>query len=183
MATLVREHIFAEVKSAKYFSVSVDSTPDISHVDQLTCILPYVLSSGPVERFSTFLNMRGHSGIQLAESLLEYLKTNDIDIADCIGQSYDNAKNMIGKYNGIQARSRQHCIAECPASHIALILLDSYPQIFVRTLYSAFSSVCTPALQLHLIVGKFDRADKLSSNSFPTVKRMSDTRQSARGHH
>ena len=107
------------------------------------------------------------------------LKTNDIDIADCLGQSYDNAKNMSGKYNGIQARSRQHChLAECPASHIPLILLDSCPQIVVRTPlhYSAFSSVCTPALQLHLIVGKFDRADKLSSNSFPTVKRMSDTR-------
>ena len=39
MATRVREHIFTEVRTAKYFSVSVDSTPDISHVDQLTCIL------------------------------------------------------------------------------------------------------------------------------------------------
>ena len=83
MATRVRQHIFTEVRTAKYFSVSVDSTPDIFHVDQLTCILRYVLPSGPVERFLTFLNMRGHSGVQLAETLLEYLKNNDIDIADC----------------------------------------------------------------------------------------------------
>ena len=74
MATRVREpHIFKEVKTAKYFSVSVDSTPDISHVDQLTYILRYVLPSGPVERFLTFFNIRGHSGRELAESLLEYL--------------------------------------------------------------------------------------------------------------
>jgi hypothetical protein len=57
----VREYIITEVKSAKYYSVSVDLTPDISHVDQLTCILRYVLPSGPVERFVTFLNMQGHT--------------------------------------------------------------------------------------------------------------------------
>lgn len=50
------------MKSIKYFSVSVDSTPDVSHVDQLTSILRYVLPSGPVERFVTFLEMQGHSG-------------------------------------------------------------------------------------------------------------------------
>ena len=49
MAHRVREHIIRKVKSAKYFSVSVDSTPDITHVDQLPCILRYVLPSGPVE--------------------------------------------------------------------------------------------------------------------------------------
>ena len=83
--------------------------PNVFHVDQLTCILRYVLPSGPVERFLAFFSMRGHSGIQLAESLLEYLKTNDIDIADYRGQSYDNASNMSGKYNGMQAIIRQHC--------------------------------------------------------------------------
>ena len=68
------DHIISEVKSAKYFSVSVDSNPDVSHVDQLTRILRYVLPSGPVERFVTFLDMQGHSGRELAESLLKFLK-------------------------------------------------------------------------------------------------------------
>ena len=65
MGKQVLDRIFAEVKSTKYFSVSVDSTPDVSHVDQLTCILRYVLPSGPVERFVTFLEMQGHSGQEL----------------------------------------------------------------------------------------------------------------------
>jgi hypothetical protein len=101
--------IISEVKSAKYFSVSVDSTPDISHIDQLTCILQYVLPSGPVERFLTFLDMDGHSGQELAESLLKFLEKHGIDVADCRRQSYDNASNMSGKYNGMQAIIRQHC--------------------------------------------------------------------------
>ena len=107
MGKQVLDRIFAEVKSTKYFSVSVDSTPDVSHVDQLTCILRYVLPSGPVERFITFLEMQGHSGHELAENLLSFLAANDIGITDCRDQSYDNASNKSGKYNGMQAIIRQ----------------------------------------------------------------------------
>ncbi|KAG5888955.1 hypothetical protein JTB14_026781 [Gonioctena quinquepunctata] len=37
-----------EIIEAKYFSISVDSTPDISHPDQLTVVLRYVTSNGEV---------------------------------------------------------------------------------------------------------------------------------------
>ena len=67
MANRVKEQIISEVKATKYFSVSVDSTPDITHMDQRTCILRYVLPSGPVERYLTFLEMHGHTGKELAE--------------------------------------------------------------------------------------------------------------------
>ena len=63
--------------------------------------------TGPVERFITFLEMQGHSGHKLAENLLSFLAANDIGITDCRGQSYDNASNMSGKYNGMQAIIRQ----------------------------------------------------------------------------
>ena len=51
--------------------------------------------------------MEGHSAEQLAQSLLDYLKENDIDIKDCCGQSYDNASNMSGKYSGLQAQIKE----------------------------------------------------------------------------
>ena len=50
----VLKHIVKELCSAKHFSVTVDSMPDISHVDQLTCGLRYVLPDGPVERLVTY---------------------------------------------------------------------------------------------------------------------------------
>ena len=53
--------ITAEVKLANYFSISVDSTPDVVHVDQLTFIVRYVLLNGiPVERFIKFVELHGH---------------------------------------------------------------------------------------------------------------------------
>lgn len=90
-------------------SISLDSTPDISHVDQLTLIVCYVLPSGPVERFVKFLDMEGHghTAEKLAQSLLDFLKENGIDIKDCRGQSYDNVSNMGGKYRGLQARIKE----------------------------------------------------------------------------
>ena len=182
MGNRLLNHIITELKSTKYFSVSVDSTPDISHVDQLTCILRYVLPSGPVERFVTFLDMQGHSGQELAQSLVTFLATHGMDVADYRGQSYDNASNMSGKYNGMQAIIRQLCeLAEnvpCAAHSLNLVgqSATSCCQLavgffdFLQRLYSFFAASTSRWKVLN---------HQLSSKSPPTVKRMSDTRWSA----
>ena len=59
--------IVSEIKTAKYFSISVDSTPDIAHVDQLTVVIRYVLKDGPVERFLTSIPMFSHTGAEIAK--------------------------------------------------------------------------------------------------------------------
>ena len=107
MADEVRDTIVKEIRAAKYFSVSVDSTPDISNVDQLTVIIRYVQNGKAVEHFLTFLQISSHTGEQLASTLLEYLRLQQISFSDCRGQSYDNASNMSGRYSGMQARLKQ----------------------------------------------------------------------------
>ena len=50
MGNRVKEVILNELKIAKYYSFSVDSTPDITHMDQLTFTLRYVMINGyPIE--------------------------------------------------------------------------------------------------------------------------------------
>ena len=39
------ESILDELHNAKYFSISVDSTPDLSYVDQLTAVVRFVLKT------------------------------------------------------------------------------------------------------------------------------------------
>uniref|UniRef100_H2ZHP2 TTF-type domain-containing protein n=1 Tax=Ciona savignyi TaxID=51511 RepID=H2ZHP2_CIOSA len=101
--------IIDEIKTAKYFSISVDSTPDIMHVDQLTVVIRYVLQSGPVERFLKFIPIYSHTGSEIARIILQFLEENGINIQNCRGQSYDNASNMSGKYKGVQAIIRERC--------------------------------------------------------------------------
>ena len=105
MAEEVRQVIINEIASAKYYSFSVDSTPDISHTDQLTFTVRYVHDAGiPTERFLKFEEIHSHTGLNLFNTLIDILKDFWLDLKDCRGQSYDNASNMSGKYSGVQAR-------------------------------------------------------------------------------
>lgn len=40
----------------------------------------------------------------MAELILNYFDQIGIDFSKCRGQSYDNAANMSGKYNGVQQK-------------------------------------------------------------------------------
>lgn len=108
MSSQVKSRIIEELKMAKYYSIIVDSTPDVTHIDQLTFIFRYVLDDGtPVERFLCFIPNPGHKGIELSKCVLDILEACEIDISDCRGQSYDNASNMSGQYSGLQARIKE----------------------------------------------------------------------------
>ena len=177
--------ICAELSNAKKISVSVDSTPDVTHVDQLTVIVRYVLPSGPVERFLRFLNPESHSGEGIAQSLLQFFDQEGIDIHNCRGQSYDNASNMSGKYKGMQAvinRESENAIyIPCFAHSLNLVgqcAVDCCTEAvsffgLVQKLYVFFSSSTSRWKILSECLKK-------SCNNPPTVKMLSETRWSAR---
>lgn len=107
MGDKVLKHIKEEIKNAKYFGMIVDSTPDITHIDQLAIVLRYVSCDGqPVERFLKFQDIYGHTAEYLTTTIVEIIKNFGIDIKNCVEQSYDNASNMAGKYSGLQTRIR-----------------------------------------------------------------------------
>ena len=56
-----------------------------------------------VEWFLTFIPTESQRGEALATTVLKFLNECDIDIKNLRGQSYDNAANMSGCYNGLQA--------------------------------------------------------------------------------
>ena len=81
----------------------MDSPPDISHLDQLSIIFRYVKKDGvTVERFLKFMKNTGHKAEELADVVFGTLNDLGLDIADCRGQSHDNARNMFGEYSGLQ---------------------------------------------------------------------------------
>lgn len=61
MAQKARKVICEEPKQSKYFSLIIDSTPDISHVYHLVLVVRYVSSDGmSCEKLFTFIPSAGH---------------------------------------------------------------------------------------------------------------------------
>lgn len=105
----VRQEILAELRSSKYYSIIVDTTPDSSHIEQTTFILRYVsmitekTGFEVQERFLSFVDCGKKTGFDIAALILSTLEAHGIEISDCRGQGYDNGSNMSGKYEGAQA--------------------------------------------------------------------------------
>ena len=93
----------------RYLHLAQDSTPDVSHTDQVTFTVRYVGVKGePVERFLEFIaSEERHTGENLREIVLSALSRLNLNIEDLRGQSYDNAANMSGCYSGLQANIKQ----------------------------------------------------------------------------
>ena len=85
-----------EVEKVKYYGITVESTPDVTHVDQLTFIIRYVQDDGAiVERFLKFVNSNGqHDAESITNHILHTRTEYDINLDNCRGQSYDNASNF-----------------------------------------------------------------------------------------
>ncbi|XP_066590524.1 zinc finger MYM-type protein 1-like [Prorops nasuta] len=107
MARKILNKIKEEIIEAKYWALIVDSTPDITHVDQLSIILRYYLNGHVYDRFFCFIKIKSHTGKSLSIEIENLLKEHSIELQNCRAQTYDNASNMSGKYLGLQA-----CIKE-----------------------------------------------------------------------
>lgn len=98
MSEKVVNHIIKEIKESKYLSISINSTPDISHVVKVAFIICYVNNGVPFERFLEFLSNTGQKSEDLENTVIHDLESHTLDLKNCRGQSCDNASNMAGDY-------------------------------------------------------------------------------------
>ena len=105
----IKDLILKEIKTAKYFSILLNSTLDVSHIDQMTFIVRYVKidSNNEVQIKEFFLNffpLRGKNADEITKSTLNELQQNGLDIIVYRGQAYDNASTVAGVRTGVQRR-------------------------------------------------------------------------------
>lgn len=104
----VRQKIIGRVQKAKYYSMIFDSTPDISHKDQTSQVLRYVMIENRevrvVESFIDFIETKNKTAEGISEMILSKLDADGLDIMNCRGQAYDNAATMAGRQTGVQQR-------------------------------------------------------------------------------
>lgn len=90
----------------------MDSTPDISHRDQISPTIRCVLSEEDEtseaikvkESFISFKAAHESTGEALSTVLFEEIEACHLDTTDCRGQAYDNGANMAGAHKGVQTR-------------------------------------------------------------------------------
>lgn len=75
MPDYLRASFAEEVQNAQYFTKIADSTPDVSHVDQLIAVLRYVKRDGEItEPFFFFTPIQAHTSKHIAEIVLNSIK-------------------------------------------------------------------------------------------------------------
>ena len=98
LATEVEKENLQQLKLAKYFSIILDCTPDMSHHEQMSVILRYVLCNEEAavvkETFFGYLRISDSTGKGLLDAFLEKATELQLELSDCRGQSYDNGANM-----------------------------------------------------------------------------------------
>ena len=115
LAEDVSNRVIAQIHHAKMFSVIADTTPDVSHVDQLSVVARYVDKDGnPQERLNDIKEIHDKTGEGHAQGILSSLNEKSIDTDNTVFQSYDYTSSMSGIFKGCQAKMKEHLGRDVP---------------------------------------------------------------------
>uniref|UniRef100_H2ZYG6 TTF-type domain-containing protein n=1 Tax=Latimeria chalumnae TaxID=7897 RepID=H2ZYG6_LATCH len=175
LATEVLSAINHEVQEAKFFSVIVDSTIDIGHVDQFS------LSLWAIEHFITFHDLPGSSAEDFFHILESSLETLNINMVHCQGQPYDGDSTMSGNISGLQKHVKEVSLialfVHCCAHNLNLVLMDAAScctntQLLFRTIESLYTFLTSSLPHLRILKEEQEKLD----TAVQILKKLSDTR-------
>lgn len=107
--------ISEEVNSAGIYSITMDTTMDISTHDQCVFVLRYIKDRTEgtrsivevKERVVALKNVISSSGQGLFDLLKLTLDSMNIGLDNCVADAFDGAANMNGQYKGVQAKLKE----------------------------------------------------------------------------
>jgi Domain of unknown function (DUF4371) len=104
----IKNRIINDFRSAKYYSLIADCTPDISPKEQMSIIVRFVKINSTeceveiCEHFVGFLQVDETSATALKDKIISHLESLNISIAYMRGQGYDNGANIPVSTTGIE---------------------------------------------------------------------------------
>lgn len=154
LAQKVKRQIVNEIKDADFYSVIMDTTQDISKVDQLSQVYVTIVKDHSEtqtdmkinESFLGFLAVHDQSALGLEKEIVMLLETEGISINRCRGQGYDGASAMSGAYSGVQkrilAKEPQAIYIHCASHNLNLVLNDACQNVAeVREYYDTIQKL------------------------------------------
>ena len=108
LAEDVRRQVVKEIKDAKMFGVSADTTPDLSRKDQLAVVCRYVNADGDAkERLLCMKSTTSKAGAGTSDEIITTLNSQTLDTNELCFQSYDFTNSMSGKFKGAQRKLQE----------------------------------------------------------------------------
>ncbi|XP_029342136.1 zinc finger MYM-type protein 1-like [Acyrthosiphon pisum] len=131
LSVIVRSKILFDVKKSGLFSVIIDTTTDVSTLDQFTFLLRYVNDKGKIEeRLVALVTSPDSTGKGMYEVFCNITEKYNINWKrDLCAQAYDGAASMQGQYSGlktlIQNENPNALYVWCSAHLLNLVIVDT----------------------------------------------------------
>ena len=144
LSTHLQNVLIDMMKQSPFFAVIIDTTQDISKVDQMSEVFRYVtIETDPEtgrrthikinESFLGFHEIQDQSAAGIEDNILKCIQSRGLDLSKCRGQGYDGAATMSGVYSGVQSRILQKVpnalYVHCVAHNLNLVLNDAVSQV------------------------------------------------------
>ena len=135
----VKRSFVSKINEAPFWSVILDTTSDITRVDQLSVVVRWVKvtdnSVEPTESFLGFVEVTSPDAQRLVDTTKRFLQELGIDILKLRGQGYDGANVMSGAYGGEQRLIKDMCppspvpLVHCASHNLNLVTNDAVKSI------------------------------------------------------
>eukprot|EP00731_Ephydatia_muelleri_P012303 Em0006g1197a len=191
LISIINEHITCTIVKAihncRAWSLMADTTPDISHHEQVSICVRIVHLNGHVsEHLLACQRAPGTTAEDLYGVIMSVLKLKDVSFDKLIAQAYDGASNMSGCYNGLQSLIQTrinpnilyvHCYAHC----LNLVISDAAAtSVDVVTLFGNLETLYVLFTRSQKVHGLFEEVQRSQGCAIRSLKRLNTVRWSAR---
>ena len=191
LISIINEHITCTfvkaIHNCRAWSLMADTTPDISHHEQVSICVRIVHLNGHVsEHLLACQRAPGTTAEDLYGVIMSVLKLRDVSFDKLIAQAYDGASNMSGCYNGLQSLIQTrinpnilyvHCYAHC----LNLVISDAAAtSVDVVTLFGNLETLYVLFTRSQKVHGLFEEVQRSQGCAIRSLKRLNTVRWSAR---
>lgn len=189
LATSVTDYISDAVEKSIYFSIMVDCTSDLAHVEQTSIILRYV-SLCPIqnkfkidERFLSLSAIHDTTGLGITDTIIGQLEKFKLNVQNLRGQGYDNGANMVGIVKGVQNRileiNSRALFVPC-ACHKLNLMVNDTAKLIDGQAFKFFKIVQECFVFFSESTKRWGILQNFAENEKITLKNVSTTRWSSR---
>ncbi|KAI6651149.1 Zinc finger MYM-type protein 1-like [Oopsacas minuta] len=191
-AEILREDIIENIQIAHFFSICLDTTPDIAKKDQLSIVVRYVNINGEIiESLLDLIEVANCTAVGLVTTIVEVFSKHGLLIESLRGQGYDGCATMAGRYNGVQnlikVKNPKAYFVHCYVHRLNLVIIDTCKRnVITRNFFGimqklyAFIEGSTKRHGLFKDIQMKCYASQGEGKKIGTLKSLSDTRWSSR---